>query len=276
MRQPRIILCFSIAANIALTAYVLFLWDCVRAARTESGHAILALREQVKELEGAARSRPTPQPALDHAEVLELARLRNEVTRLRNDLHRATNTPTLPRAAPAAAAPSTTAPPAAEVVTFTNSISTTLLLGHSLALGGWMEPGTGKRILSFVTPQTAPDSPETVLVQMRLMSVPDALLDRLGLQGLRAELPQPGRPPSFDAAQSAALLKAVEQTEGVDLLSAPRVLARSGHGSIVSVTQENADGTHTGPVFTLTPTLDANGTVVRLDVGLELNLAKKP
>jgi hypothetical protein len=227
MRQTRIILCLSIAANIALTAYVLFLWDSVRAARTESSNAVRDLIQQVKELEATAQPRKAIKPTLTDAEMLELARLRNEVTRLRRDLRTATNAPAAPRAAPVTASPPEVALPLTEVVTFTNSVSATIPLGHTLSLGSWAEPGSGKRILSFVTPETSPDAPGSVLVQTRLMSVPDALLDRFGLQGLRAELP-PGQPPSFDAAQFPALLKAMEQTAGVDILNMPRVLTLSG------------------------------------------------
>ena len=100
---------------------------------------------------------------------------------------------------------------------------------------------------------------------------PDALLDRLGLQALRAEATADQGPATFDAAQFAALLKTMEQTEGADVLSAPRVLTANGRAAQVSVVQTHADGTVTGPVVNLTPTLDASGTSVRLEVNLELS-----
>ena len=127
------------------------------------------------------------------------------------------------------------------------------------------------RLLGFITPETMPEVPGSVLVQTRIVSVPDALLDRLGLQALRAEATANQGPATFDAAQFAALLKTMEQTEGADVLSAPRVLTANGRAAQVSVVQTHADGTVTGPVVNLTPTLDASGTSVRLEVNLELS-----
>ncbi|MSU27430.1 MAG: hypothetical protein EXS27_05895 [Pedosphaera sp.] len=274
LRRERLLLWLSLGANVLLLlAFVGFLgkWKLmeVQLARERRNGEELMVR--IEEAESPAKARYAPKPALTDSEVLELARLRSEVTRLRNDQRTATNAPAARRAVPAAVAPPAVGPPPTDVVIFSNSVSAVLPLGHSLALGGWAEPGTGRSILGFVTPETTPDAPGSVMVQMRLMSVPDALLDRLGLQRLRAELP-PGQPPRFDAAQIATLLKAMEQSEGVDILSMPRVITSSGQQAQVAVLNEREGGPTTGPVITLTPTLDASGTSVRLDVGVELKL----
>lgn len=269
------------AVVFAVCAVVWFSAMC----KVRTAHALLAdgnrelerARLELKEAQATAKSHAVNKPALTDAEVIELARLRNEVTQLRKAFRVATNAPAAPRATTTIHSPPADPPPASDVVTFTNAVSTTIPLGHTLALGGWMEPGTGKRILGFVTPETSPDAPGSVLVQTRLMSVPDALLDRFDLQGLRAELP-PGQPPSFDAAQFPALLKAMEQTDGVDILSMPRVLTQNGRLAQVAVLDTQAGHT-TGPSVLITPTLDASGANIRLDVGVELKLlpaAKQP
>lgn len=270
MRRERFFLFLSLTVNVLLlAAFVGFLgkwklmeFDLARALRDGE-----VLRTRLNEAESAAKNRAASKPALTETEIIELARLRSEVTRLRNDQRVATN-------APAAAAPPAVAPPPTDVVTFTNFVSAVLPLRHSLALGGWVEPRTGKRIVGFVTPETTPEAPGSVMVQMRLMSVPDALLDRLGLQGIRAEQPA-GQPPQFDAAQFAVLLKAMEQTDGVDILSMPRVITTSGRQAQIAVRNVQEGGPTTGPLVDIIPTLDASGTSVRLDVGVELKFATR-
>lgn len=274
MRQPRIILCLSITANIALAACVWFLLDCLRAARTESSNAIRELHQQVKELEGAAKPRPAPQPALSDAEVLELARLRNEVTRLRNEQRTAapTNSPAARRPATPVPTPATTRP----ATKLTSAVTAQVPLGHALALGGWLGSEPGQRVVGFITPATVTDSPGAVLLETRLVSLPDRLLDRLGLQDLRTDQPGSQSAAGLDPARLAALLKLAEQETGVSILSSPRVITANGQPATVSVTQTQPDGTQTGPIIKLLPTLDATGNSVRLDVGLELNLPARP
>jgi hypothetical protein len=277
MRREHFFLFLSLAVNVLLlVAFVGFLgkWRLmeIQVARALRDGEELSLR--LKEAESAPKSRPAAQPALTEAEVLELARLRSEVTRLRNEQRAVTNAPAARRAVPAAAAPTAVPAPMPDVVTFTNSVSAVMPIGHSLALGGWAEPGTSKRIVGFVTPETPPEAPGSVMVQMRLMSVPEALLDRLGLQGMRAEQP-PGQPPQFSAAQFASMLKAMEQAEGVDILSMPRVITTSGRQAQIAIRNAQEGGPTTGPVVDIIPTLDASGTSVRMDVGIELKFAPR-
>lgn len=238
----------------------------------------------VRELQdGAAKERTTKPPVLTEAETLELARLRNEVTRLRGELRTATNQPPVRKAAPVtgpAAAPTTPLP----VTKLTSTVTAQVPLGNALAIGGWAGQEPGQRVIGFITPVTVDaagfvtsaavaGAPGQVLLQTHLMTVPDRFLDRLGLQDLRTDQPSSQATAGLDAARFAALLKLAEQETGVSVLSAPRVLTTSGRAAQVSVTQPQPDGTHTGPVISLTPTLDAAGASVRLDVNLELTLS---
>jgi type II secretory pathway component GspD/PulD (secretin) len=113
-------------------------------------------------------------------------------------------------------------------------------------------------------------------VQSHLISVPDRLLERLGLQDLRTDENASQAAAALDAARFAALLKFAEGENGVSVLSAPRVLTGNGQAAQISVRQTQPDGSATGPALSLTPTLDATGTSVRLDVNLELNLPASP
>ena len=276
MRREKLFLFASVTLNLVLAWLLVTQVQHQRAATAladKQGQQVEALAQQLREAEASRRS-PTTSSAATSDEVRELARLRNEVTRLRNELRAIMTAPP----AKAVAAPVKAPLPSPSVVKFTNAVTTTIPIGHALALGGWSEPGTGKRILSFITPETPPDAPGSVMVHTRLMSVPDALLDRLGLQALRAETAVNEGPIIFEAAQFATLFKTMEQTDGTDLLSTPRVLTANGQAAKIAVTQAQPDGTSTGPVIHLTPTLDATGANVRLEVNLELALpaAKQP
>lgn len=277
MRTERLLLLGSVGLNLGL-AFFLFLQrrdhDVLAAklaAQTREHHRLLQTHEESL-LKTAA-----PRPVASDADALELARLRNEVTRLRGDLRTATaatNAPAARRTAPAA--PATTAAPvlATSIRQLASQVSVQLPLGQTLAMGGWAGARPGERIVSFVTPSTDPAAPGTVVMQSHLISVPDRMLDRLGLQELRTDADASQTSAALDPARFAALLKFAEGENGVDVLSAPRVLTANGQAATISVRQARPDGTETGPLLKLTPTLDATGANVRLDVGLELNLSR--
>lgn len=285
MRRERLFLWLSLVANVLLLlAFIGFLgkWklreiELVRERR--NGEELI---HRLKEAEFTAKSRATNKPALSDAEVLELARLRNEVTRLRNEQRSAAVTNSIAARRPPALAPAS--PPSPPPVTkLTSTVTAQVPLGHALAVGGWAGQEPGQRVIGFITPVTVSEAgsitpapvagaPGQVLLETHLLTIPDRLLDRLGLQDLRTDQASSQASAGLDAARLAALLKLAEQETGVSILSAPRVLTLSGRAAQVSVTQAQPDGTQTGPVINLTPTLDATGTSVRLDVGLELNL----
>lgn len=229
----------------------------------------------LSELESAAKPQPASKPSLSDSELVELARLRNEVTRLRSEQRAAapTNSPAIRRPPVPAPAPVLAAPP---VTKLTSTVTAQVPLGHALAIGGWTASEPGQRIVGFITPATDANAPGQVLLQTYLVTLPDRLLDRLGLQDLRTDQTGSQSAAGLDSGRLAALLKLAEQEAGVSTLSAPRVLTANGQAATVSVTQAQPDGTQLGPTINLTPTLDATGTSVRLDVGLELNLPAKP
>lgn len=276
MRRERILLFISLGVNVVLIGALL----ATRHQSTQAQAELAAIQREfarqaavVADLESAAKRRATSQPpAVLDAELVELARLRNEVTRLRNaqrtaDL--ATNTPPAHRAPATLPTPVTPSPP---VTKLTSTVSAQVPLGQALALGGWAGSELGQRIIGFITPATDVNAPGQVLLQTHLLTVPDRLLDRLGLQDLRTDQAASQATAGLDPARLAALLKLADQQTGVSVLSTPRVLTANGQAAQISVTQAQPDGTQTGPVINLTPTLDAAGTSVRLDVGLELNL----
>ncbi len=278
MRRERLLLLLSLTANVLLLATLFYGLNQLARARVvgaKERQQSDRLWKRVNELESAAKAAAPNKPALSDSEVLELARLRNEVTRLRNEQRTATltNSPSVRRPT----TPPPTSPPLASPVTkLTSTVSAQMPLGHALALGGWAGPEPGQRIVGFITPATDASIPGQVFLQTHLVTIPDRLLDRLGLQDLRTDQPVSQSAAGLDPARLAALLKLAEGQTGVSILGAPRVVTNSGQDAQVSVAQIQPDGTQTGPVLKLTPTLDATGTSVRLDVGLEWSLPTKP
>jgi len=274
-RGQRILLLGSLGGNLLLL--VALLSSHHRSARIQAELAA-SQREQsrqmviLSELESAAKSQPASKPSLSDSELVELARLRNEVTRLRGEQRAAapTNSPSVRRSPVPAPAPVPAAPP---VTKLTSTVTAQVPLGHALAIGGWTGAEPGQRIVGFVTPATDANAPGQVLLQTHLVTIPDRLLDRLGLQDLRTGENSSQAAAGLDSARLAALLKLADQTAGVSVLSAPRVLTGNGQVAQISLRQSQPDGTEFGPAISLNPTLDATGSSVRLEVGVELNLA---
>ncbi len=274
MRRERLLLLLSLTANVLLLAGLLYVLSQLARAKAVGWKQHLQsemLHKRVSELETAAKAASASPPALTDTEVLELARLRNEVTRLRNEQRLA------PKAgsSPAPKLPLATNPPpaalASPVTTLTATLSANVGLGHALAFGGWTSPTPGKRIVGLLTPDVDASAPGAVMVATRLIEFPDAAMEQLGLQGLRTGQTHSQGQAHFTAEQLAALLKWAEQTDGVDMLTSPRIITRSGQAAQLAV-QAYSDSTNTGPVINLTPTLDPTGASVRLDVGIELKL----
>ncbi len=273
MRTERLLLIASVGLNLGL-AVALYHQRVAHRALAEAFADEGTRHKQLKREHQELLTKPGPASnASADADQLELARLRNEVTRLRNEQRAAlaANSAAARRpAAPApASAPSANPPKAAKL---TSNVSAQVTFGHALALGGWPGPEPGQRILSFVTPTTVADAPGQVLLETQLVTLPDRLLDRLGLQNLRTDQADSQSAAGLDSARLAALLRLAEQESGVVILSSPRVITTDGRAAQVAVTQAQPDGSHTGPVINLTPTLEPNGQAVRLDVGVELNL----
>lgn len=276
MRRERLLLYASLTVNFVLVAMYFASLGKLKFAEIKAQQALHESErrvQRIQELEDTARSRAATKLALPNDELLELARLRGEVTRLRKEQR--TTAPS-PASAPARSATSADNPatpvPAPAVQTLTTTLSADVGLGQALAIGGWDSPTAGKRIVGFITPETEAGSPGMVTVSTRLLEIPDAVMEQLGLQGLRTGQTNSQSRTLFTGDQLKAILMQAEKIADVDVLTAPRVATTSGQQTQMSIRETRPDGTQTGPLLNLTPTLDATGTSVRLEVGVELNL----
>lgn len=256
----------------------------VRAAKAllaEGDREVEQARLALKDLQAnAAKERAANKPALSDAEVLELARLRNEVTRLRGEQRDAARRSTAQASEPTPSAlveSSTTAPGGFRgVATLSTSVLATIGLGQSLAVGGWKSPVTGKRIVALVTPELHRVSSEPpvdgVAMTTHIVEMPNSTFEQLGLGAMWSGQAGGKAQATLTQEQMKVLLERAKESTGTDILSAPRVVTWSGREAQVSVSDIGGDGIEFGPTLNITPTLDAARTSVRLDLKFRLNL----
>ncbi len=261
MHRGRLFLYLSLAANVMLGVCLYNLrydYRQLGIAFADADRDYTHSRRRLEELELAAKSRATNNPALAEAETLELARLRNEVTRLRNE-QRGASSKSAPNPSATTSAPEQAAAP--RVISHRTTSSANIFLGHTLALGAWQSATPGKQILGFMTPEISGDS---VMVAARIIEMSKSQLEQLGFSQF-----QNGG--TFTPDQFKAILQRAEQADGTDVLAMPRVITVSGREAEVSIRDRQPDGTETGPVIKVTPTIDATRTSVRLDFKFELH-----
>ena len=134
MRREKLFLFASVVLNLALAWLLVTQVQQQRAATAladKQGQQVEVLTQQLREAEARQRS-PKTSSAATSDEVLELARLRNEVTRLRHEVRAVTNA----QPAKIGAAPVNSPLPSLSVVRFTNAVTATVPLGHALVIGG--------------------------------------------------------------------------------------------------------------------------------------------
>ena len=252
-------------AAVILTVCVIGWFSAMGKLRT--AHALLAdgnreaeqARQTLKELQAfaAKEQRAANKPALSDAEILELARLRNEVTRLRTEQRATSAKPTAVTAAPMTPEEAT----ATTVVSHGVTSSANIQLGHTISLGVWHSTTPGKQIMGFLTPEISGDG---VLVATRIFEMPKSVSEQLGFDQWRNGA-------TFTPDQFKVILQRAEQADGTDVLTMARIITLSGREAQVAIRERQADGTESGPLIRVTPTVDATRTTVQLDFKFELN-----
>lgn len=283
MRRERLFLLLSLAANVLLFAglfYVLNELARTRVVGAKERQQSDRLWKRVSELESAAKPAAANKSPLTDAEVLELARLRSEVTRLRDEQRSAIKKSSIQSPQPEGAAlveSSTTAPGSFRgVATLITSVLATVDLGQSLVVGGWESPVSGKRIVALVTPELHRASTEPpvdgIALTTHIVEMSNSTFETLGLGAMWRGQAGGNAQATLTQEQMKGLLERAKELTGTDTLSAPRVVTWSGREAQVSVSNIGADGIEFGPSLNVTPTLDAARASVRLDLKFQLNL----
>jgi RNA polymerase sigma factor (sigma-70 family) len=219
-------------------------------------------------------------PAVDLAELErlrnehdELIRLRGEVARLRREAAEVAARPATP-APPPLRPPPAAPPPASDgpVQIYIANAEAAVEIGQGLVFGGWTTT-PGKRMLVFLQPSIAelaqPGRVGSVLLVGQFCEVPDEVVTALGLDLIKTESKATSGHSVLDAEQYKTIQKALRDTPGVDILSAPRVQTGSGMQAVMSVTEQRmiAGEDYTiGPSLDVEPRIAQGGASVRLVV----------
>ena len=225
----------------------------------------------------------TSQPAgLTPDQMSELLRLRSQVGQLRSDLKGAQASrpgsaarPVAPEAG-AATEPATAQP-------FTAELTARVPAGQSLITGGW-NTAPGMRMFILVNPggvasANAADgsvNPGQALLSSVIFEVPEKALTQLGLDQLTTAGAQSAVQGLLGAANGKSLLEALSNTEGVNILSKPRVQTSDGVAASISIGESSANPGEpaSGHTIEFTPHVAADGSGVDLAMKAVIRTAK--
>jgi RNA polymerase sigma factor (sigma-70 family) len=246
---------------------------------------IRSLQAQVRQLsaQNAQLAASAAQPsasALTPDQFRELLQLRGAVGALRQQLRQDTNNSKSQTAAQAVAEPPLLDDPNLPVVTYHANLKTHVPAQQSLLMGGWSTKN-GRRTLLLVTPQVVSDDAARPQVhcQSKWVEVPDAVLANLGMAEFKAASTDSALNWLLTEAQSRELIATLEQTPGVNLLAAPRVVTNPGTPAQISSVQLkeiNGGNFEIGPKVDLLPRIAADGTGIDLNILARLFSERQP
>lgn len=217
----------------------------------------------------------------------ELLRLRGETAQLRQQLKTLRDS----QAAVAAKASAPAAPPveapAEPVQTFTSTVHVSLAPGQSLVTGGWTLP-SGKRGVVLVEPVSIdaagnvlaePVSGGQLTIQARFVELPDDVMAKAGLDSLKADAKETSGHGVLDAQQARDMIALLESSQGVNVLSAPRVTTLDGRQAQIKVVNTrtiNDQPYEVGPSLDVVPRISADGRSTDLTVIARIREATTP
>ncbi len=233
----------------------------VTVANQELQHQLeqtLGERDEV----GAANERLRSAATRAQSEANELARLRGDVTRLRRALVSGTNsTGTL-----GASREISSAPPdlrETRLTPFTGTARAALAPGQAMVMGGWPTEA-GKRTLALLTPEV--DADGNVRIRSTYVQMPEAVLAGPGWEQFQAVTNDASVCGVFTPEQAQQFTEALKAMEGVDVLSSPQVITKSGHQASISI----GEGDDSGLSVTLLPVVSADGRSVDFSISNSL------
>jgi len=245
----------------------------VQRAQWAAREALLtALRRERDQLKAQAQAVDGERQKRE-ADRLELARLRAEVTSLRQQIANATQPPT--PAQPSSVPVSTPArwedtQDGGPVRSFTSTLTVDVAPGETLFAGGW-EMAPGQRGLVLLNPSTVQDakSGEQVYIQSRFVKVPEGLLNEIGWGGIRTDQADSDQGWLASTADGPFIDELLLKSEGVEILSGPRVITLNGIQAEITVRETvQIDGRPygIGPSLQVTPQVLPDGAGVRLSM----------
>ncbi len=270
----------------------LFYWQHGQIRELKAENASLeALASEVDLLREEAEELKKRQVSPEEAErarqsQAELLRLRGEVSRLRDQLKKeqsANQAAAQQRAAVVPAPVTEEAPPPVE--TYTATLRATLAPQQTLVAGGWKMPN-GNRVIVMVEPSLIGNAGEPaqgeaaqVSIQARFVELSPESMQKFGLDGVRAE----GRESSYQGVlsneQTQALMSQLQETQGVNVMTAPRISTQVGRQAQINATSRRTiDGADydVGHSIDLVPRISPDGTTLDLSVTAKLRRETNP
>lgn len=205
----------------------------------------------------------------------ELARLRAEVSRLRNQHTPAINAVGQPPE------PETLLPevPAAPSPSFRAQLQALVPSGNTLVTGGW-STAPGKRSLVLVTPVLAgqTDGGVTITIRSTFVEGPEEVLARMGLGVAFSSSNSTSTGFVLDANTADRLARELTEAEGITLLAAPSVSTADGRQAQVQIVNFAPSGPNqwAGAAVDLIPHVSPQGDAVDLFVLAELPMRAGP
>jgi type II secretory pathway component GspD/PulD (secretin) len=121
-----------------------------------------------------------------------------------------------------------------------------------------------------------PDMPGMVTIQARFAEMPEDVLSKTGLDWMKSGTRESSSQSILDSEESAHLVATLENSQGVNVLSAPKVSALDGRQAQIKTVNLRTFGpgeTHElGPVVDLVPHLSTDGRSVDLTVIARLKI----
>lgn len=144
-------------------------------------------------------------------------------------------------------------------------VGTVRLTFGSVAVGGGWKLREGRRGFVFATPSM--DESGSVMLLARLVEMPDSEVARFGLQELLTDGRAAERLLVRPVNDRVVLMRALEESQGLDVLTPPRVLTRPGGDATIQV-QGNPELGEQGFRIGFTPNVQPDGA--SLDLGIKV------
>src|SRR6185503_14457076 len=220
MTRPKL-LAFAVLLLACLTAGLYWQHRQLQRLRADdarllaNGAELDSLRDEVSRLR---------QSQVDPAELerlrqgqAELLRLRGEASQLRRqlkDVEQARRSAGVKDSPPVSALVEEDSAP---VETYTASIRANLASKQTLITGGWAVPN-GKRGLVLIEPAIGGDTDQAgqVVIQARFVELPEEVLSRLGMDGLKSDGKESSSQSILGTQQSEAVISVLKETQGVN------------------------------------------------------------
>jgi hypothetical protein len=258
---------FLIPLALVFTAAFLFQHFRLRSLQRENGDlrqgmARLAGVEKKNEAVARGALAPGELESLRQAKG-ELQRLRGQFAVLSQQLQAGSTKPSDEPVSPPGGAAAEHIPP---VRTYTSTTQAQLKPDEIMVTGGWSTPA-GRSVWIIVSPTiSAANSatPNVITLELKVVEVPEAVARKAGVAELKTTQIETTQNGIFDGQQAEAFWTQLEEGEGVDLLSAPKVTTVSGRTAQVSALQATIiDGQqyHLGSTVELIPTILDNGSL---------------